>query len=259
MKKTFITVVACVVLIFSSTIQVIAGMFLLPDPFEIWSADGTTVFRWDPGPEENWHWHGMTQASVYRNGELLYTVENLPIRGQTEIGFFFSQDFQHLIHAPIGEVVALQFYSNGELIKTYYITDLVRDMRKVGYTSMSSAIWWDFIGDTRSPFEHIVERDILRVLTIDGILYEIDLTTGAIRNSIGGAGFWMRYGLLIAAGVFIVVILAIIRNKVAKGLGYSNNNHLPQASDIGGAQFSDIPIPDKQARRSTGRGGIHNG
>jgi len=39
-----------------------ADLFLQPEPFEIWSEDGTMVFRWCPGPDESWMLVGAVQA-----------------------------------------------------------------------------------------------------------------------------------------------------------------------------------------------------
>ena len=210
MKKIIFLITVYIALILFGSFQVAADSFMPPEPFEIWSDDGTIVFRWNPGDSYNWTFGA--QASVYLNGELLYSVENLPMLGEWAQNFFFSQDFIHFIHAPTtGHEVALRFYSYGELVKTYYIADLVRDMRKVT-RSETMAMWTGIIGDSRSWFEHILEHDILRVQTVDGILYEFDLTTGVILNSVGGENSfaWLRYGLFITAGVFIVGIITIV-------------------------------------------------
>jgi hypothetical protein len=182
MKKIFMIATIFAMFILFSATQIAADSFMSPEPFEIISNDGLMVFKWHPGSQENW-WQGTAKGEVYRNGELVYTVENLLIMGESKLNFFFSKDFQHFMYKPTtGDEFALQFYSNGELKKTYYINDLVSDMDRVSY-SVTMAMWLRSFPDTRSAFDHIIERDILRIMTVEGIIYEFDLTTGAILNS----------------------------------------------------------------------------
>ena len=189
-NKIICIILACIVLISFSAIQVSADSFLPPEPFEILSDDGSMVFRWIPSAD-----YRTAQAGVYRSGELVWSVENLPTMGVSVSNFFFSQDFQHMIFIPTthdfqsmimreeSTIVALEFYTNGELMKTHYISDIVRDMSRV-QRSVTMAFWRTAFPETRTMADHIVEHDILRIMTVERIIFDFCLTTGEILGYI---------------------------------------------------------------------------
>ncbi|MCL1912563.1 MAG: hypothetical protein FWG10_01440 [Eubacteriaceae bacterium] len=182
MQKTLFSVVICFTVILFGVIQVAADTFIEPVLFEILSDDGTMMFRWDPGSKENWS-HMTAQAGVYRNGELVYAVDNLPILGESESNFFFSSDFKCFIHMPTANFeVALRYYSNGKLEKTYYINDLVKNTSNVAF-SEDMAFWRDTYEFTNSAVEYFTQRNILRVMTIEGVVHWFDLLSGKILSS----------------------------------------------------------------------------
>lgn len=175
-RKIICAMLACMMLAAIGTVQVFADTFLSPEPFEIWSEDGTMVFRWTPD-QPDMH---TAQATMYRNGEPVYIMENLPTMGVGEWNFFFSQDFRHFVFIPAtGFSVAMEFYTDGELVKTYYIDNFIKDMNGLTRT-VTTLHWRGLFPDRRSNPEHITERDVLRIITREQIVYEIDLTTGAI-------------------------------------------------------------------------------
>ena len=181
---------AYTVMFLFGSIQVFADDFAPPRPFEIWSYDNERVFRWTPSPD-----YRVASANVYRNDKLIYTIENLPTWGVSADNFFLSQDFQHMIFIPTThdfqslnmemqqetEIVALKFYTNGELVRIHYIADVVNDMNNVN-RSVSMAFWRTGFPYTNAMAEHISEHDILRVITVEQVVLEIDLTTGEIVN-----------------------------------------------------------------------------
>ena len=190
MKRIVSVIIICMMMVFVSSVQVNADQFLPPEPFEIWSEDGVMVFRWVPGPD-----HRTAQAGVYQDGVLVYSIKNLPALGVSEHNFFLSQDFMHLVFIPAthgyqsmywfpqyeSTGVALVFYSNGELVKAHYISDLVSDMSRPMRTV--TAVWWrSAFPVTRAGAYHKVEYDILRVMTVERIIFEFDLTTGEILS-----------------------------------------------------------------------------
>ena len=220
MKKIVLASVVFVVVLIGS-IQIAADTFLPPEPFEIWSADGTKVFRFNPLYEDG-TMRRFAETAVYKDNEILYS-RAFPTMGVSESNFFFSQDFQHLMFMPTtGFEVALQFFTNGVLTKTHYISDLVRDTSQVRH-SVTMALWRGIFPDMHSAVEHIAEQDILRVITVDGIIYTFDLTTGVVlgceysnsgrvcRNNAGQQRIW----LFVAAGTTLVGIgvLAFVAKK----------------------------------------------
>ena len=124
---------------------VFADTFFPPEPFEIWSEDETTVFRWNPTDDEFWSLR-TAQAGVYRNGELVWSVENLPSTGESARSFLFSDDFRFMVFRPnVSQIAALGFFDNGVLIRSYRIGELVRDMSVVTY-SVTTASWENWSG-----------------------------------------------------------------------------------------------------------------
>ena len=175
-KKIICVILTVLVLTVFGAIKINADSFMAPEPFEIWSYDETMVFRWTPDyPNLR-----TAQATMHRNGELIYTMENLPTMGIGEWSFFFSQDFRHFMFVPTtGFSVAMEFYTDGELIKTHYIDNFIRDM-SAPMRSVTTLHWRGRFPDSRPNPEHIAEQDILRVMTRERIAYEFDLTTGAV-------------------------------------------------------------------------------
>ena len=115
MKMKMLLCLGMAIILLSGVTTVFADTFLPPEPFEIWSEDGTKVFRWNPGPEDNWS-RGFAQAGVYRNDELIYSIENLPILGVSSSQFLFSADLRYLVFVPsVSLVAALGFFENGVL------------------------------------------------------------------------------------------------------------------------------------------------
>ena len=172
-KFAIAMLLASVMMVFGG-ITAYADSFMPPEPFEIWSDDGTMVFIWNPGAEDNWS-QGTAQAGVYRDGELVYSVENLPIMGESENNFLFSSDFRHFVFRPtVGQVMALGFFEDGVLLRAYRIDELVRDMNVVTY-SVTIAMWENWQG---RDFD--VANNTLTIVTRDDITYVFDITTGEI-------------------------------------------------------------------------------
>ena len=156
-----------------------ADTFEPPEPFEIWSEDGTMVFRWDPGPEDNWS--RTAQAAVYRNGDLVYSVQNLPITGVSASNFLFSADLRYFVFRPtVSQVMALGFFEDGVLLQAYRIDELVRDMSVATY-SVTTAAWENW----RDRYFDAV-NNTLTIVTRDDITYVFDITTGGIIYDTAG-------------------------------------------------------------------------
>ena len=178
-RKTFIPVLLAVLMMFGG-VTVFADSFPPPEPFEIWSEDGMKVFTWTPIPEAN-----LAQAGVYRNDELVYSVENLPIMGESASSFLLSEDFRYLVFRPsVSKVVALGFFENGVLLRSYRIDELVRNMNLVTY-SVTTASWENWSGRN---FDTV--SNTLTIVTLDDITYVFDITTGEIiYDTVGDTPF----------------------------------------------------------------------
>ena len=151
--------------------------FMSPEDFEIWSEDGTRVFRWNP-PAEGL---GPAYARVYEDGEKIYSIENLPVMGESASNFIFSKDLRYLVFRPTAsQVAALGFFEDGILIRSYRIDQLVRDMTMVTYSVTMAS--WERWGSRYFD----AANNKLTVETVDGITYIFDITTGDIVYSDSG-------------------------------------------------------------------------
>lgn len=178
-RKSIVAILLVAIMVFGG-LTVYADTFLSPRPFEITSEDGTMVFRWNPGLEDNWT-HGTAQAGVYRNDELIYSVKNLPIRGESASNFLFSKGFDYLVFRPsVCQVMALGFFENGVLLRSYRIDELVRDMNVVIY-SVTTASWENWSGRNFDT-----ANNTLTIVTRDDITYIFDITTGEIISDTAG-------------------------------------------------------------------------
>ncbi|MCL2664275.1 MAG: hypothetical protein FWE82_01555 [Defluviitaleaceae bacterium] len=181
MKKIFFSLLIFSAFFLSKPVHINADSFVEPTPFEIYSEDGTYVLKWDPGGNDNWD-SGTAKASVYKNGEFLYSIDSLPIMGVGKNNFFPSQDFECLFFKPTtGFSTALEFYSRDELIKKYYINELVDNMDLVIH-SVTMSFWTGKFEGKNSGFDYIPERNILRLITVESMVYEFDLLTGNILS-----------------------------------------------------------------------------
>ena len=179
MKKIIMTMVLVITLI-AGGVTAYADTWIPAEPFDIWSEDGTSVFRWEPTERAN-----MARAGLYRNNELVYSVFNLPTMGGSASSFFFSNDMKHFAFRPAAEqVLALGFFENGVLIQTYRIDELVRDMNVVTYT-VTTASWENW---NERYFDTI--NNTLTIVTRDDITYVFDIITGEIiYNNAGDRPF----------------------------------------------------------------------
>jgi len=153
-----------------------ADSFPIPDPEILESKDGSRVFVFNPYGDENYPIMG-----VYSNTEPLELIYPISFEQMVFVNnLYFSADMCYLVFAPeVNQSIALEFYSNGDLIKMYWISNLVEDMNRVSY-SISMAFW-----ENRSKREFDIVNNTLAVTTVDNLSYLFDVTTGeAIEGKI---------------------------------------------------------------------------
>jgi len=179
-KKTLIMSILLAVTLLFGAVTAYGDTFIPPQPFEIWSEDGTKVFRWNPEGYES-RPGGTAQAGVYQNGTLVYSVGNLPTMGVSASNFFFSADLRHFAFRPAtGQIMALGFFEDGVLLRSYRIDELVRDMNVVTYT-VTTALWEDWSG---RYFDTV--NNTLTIVTRNDLKYIFDITTGEIIYDTAG-------------------------------------------------------------------------
>jgi hypothetical protein len=118
--------------------------------------------------------------------------------GWYSLELYLSFDGQYLVrigpwnrgHEPNNSDLAIAFYKNGNLLKEYSVVDLVKDKSKVQATA--SHYFWlarsDYLTD-KKPEKWQEDRlrldgmNVFHLKTIDGIMYQFDVTTGEIKKT----------------------------------------------------------------------------
>lgn len=117
---------------------------------------------------------------------------------------FVSHDGVYLVrmgpwnvgHKPQKDHLAVAFYKNGKLLKSYSTAQLVKDHEKV-VASVSHYMWQasasylpDLTEQQRQALAPCLNYDnTFKVHTIDGWTYEFDVTTGDIKSTTKIKGF----------------------------------------------------------------------
>ena len=176
MKKCIMAVALILMLFLTGTLTAAADLWEPPEFFKVYSEDESMFFQFVPRDIKRID-STRTMVSVYYNTEPPQLIHSWEFRDLAyENDFFFSKDLQHFAFIPQADFdIAVEFYSNGELVKTYSIRDLVRNYRRVFYTFSSA--WWLKEGQDR-PISQ--DGDMLTITTIDGLTYVFDINTGDI-------------------------------------------------------------------------------
>ena len=153
--KRKICLFLCVLLIFASAAPVFA-CWRAPEPFEVFSEDGTRVFVFNPATYDN-AYAAVYSISDEHERQLVYTVEDLASLSY-ESNFHFSYDMNHFARTlnwsglPIFEV-----FSNGIRTRTVLRSDIIEDYERIeSFTSIGPVynVAWrieNFSSDNFSP------------------------------------------------------------------------------------------------------------
>ena len=212
MGQKFVYILLITAVLFFSPDLVFADDWMAPSQFEIHSEDGSKFFQFDPGALDSSN--PFATAAVYENAnppKPIYEVENLRSWAY-ENNFYFTEDFMHFAFMPSPDFdIAIEFYSEGVLVKTYNIKDLVSRHSKIEYSTSSA--WWK-----NSDAEVVRDSDRLTITTIDNITYVFDIATGDIVEKHGVSNnIWISiiiFVIAVVAGIYISRV--IIKKK--KGL-----------------------------------------
>lgn len=150
--------------------------------FRIESEDGSKVFIYRPG-------RSLPRLAVYYNTvplQLIYTIAETPEHGLlSERCVIISECFQYIVLIPFRSGTVLRFYENGELLRSYALSDLVR------HTDASRYAWGIHLWEDVERRTFNSENNRLRIAAIDGIFpftstpigrraFVFDITTGEI-------------------------------------------------------------------------------
>ena len=208
---------AFVLIMFLIPIPASADDFVPPGPFYILSDDETKVFHVIPPWIEDLVTDDFPATGLYYNTDpliLIYLLES-PFEGSVsgfvwEQDFIFSRDMRYFVWIPVtnavtlfdtAETIALVFYANGIVQRTYMISDLVHDANAVHW-STTMAMW---IYD-RNDIIFDPETNRLTIETIDRRTYVFDITSGEIIGFIHSAPMFSLLQIIFTAGIILIGI-----------------------------------------------------
>ena len=170
MKRILIPLLITLIML-SCSITAYADDFPIPNPEVRGSDDGSRVFVFNPYKDD-----AFPAMGVYSNTEPMELIYPVNINQMVfMINFYFSSDMQYLVFLPeVNKSMAVEFYDNGDLIQTYWIGNLVKDMDQVSY-SVSMAFW-----ENRSKRVFDSSANTLSITTVDNLTYVFDITTGKV-------------------------------------------------------------------------------
>jgi hypothetical protein len=203
-SKALIGTAVIILLAFSVYNIAMADDFAPPEPAKIEIDDGNMVFFMTPPEYES---EGYLPTGLYYNTEspeLIYLVTpGLGIGSYSyfnEFNTFMSDDGMYFAHLPIPfqfdvpddevpffdsgnkvDAIALEFYVNGNLVRSYKVSELVRDYTQLRF-SVTMIDWLDF-GNFDAVCHYNSDTKTLSIITIDEIAYIFDISTGEILNS----------------------------------------------------------------------------
>ena len=188
-----------------------------PQPFYILSADGVLVFHVTPNFDARQRqiddWADLPPTGLYYNTDPpapIYLVDN-PCWALWEQDFLFSRDMHYFVWIPqtnaLGnrsDATALVFYAGGAVQKTYMVSDLVRDLDTVHF-STTTARWTNRNFRLISNFRLINNRLIIR--TVDRETLVFDITTGEMIGTVTDFAAFFVVGMIALGGgsVFLII------------------------------------------------------
>lgn len=155
----------------------------IPTPYATTSADGRFVFVMLPGKED---WSGHNSRGIAY--ELTWSGEWRELwrtQGWYSFRVHLAEDGQHLVRmgpwnagaAPSEKDLAVAFYREGSLVKSYSTAELVRDHARV----RASTSHYEWLADFPVRPELSLDGSF-SLQTIDGVRYRFSATTGAITS-----------------------------------------------------------------------------
>ena len=169
--KKICTAVLCILVIVFGTANAFACEFVPLDPTEIDLGDG--LIFWMVMPEDEIL--GYPASGLYKNGELIYTVD-------VDLNWwydrpYFSKSAMTFIRVG-GAFGSVRFYEQGRSVLTYRVIDLLRSGRDSLLPPFDT--WTTYRWILR--INHDRENNMLRITTTDNIIITFDLTTGLILS-----------------------------------------------------------------------------
>ena len=193
MKRMYAVLLVFCFVLFLATPMASADSWPEPEPFSIFSDDGSRVFH--VTPESEWvqeQWPDLPQSGLYYNTDPLtpiYLIEN-PCRMLWEQDFIFSDDMQYFAWIPqmnaerhnfeTSNAIALVFYANGVRQESYMVSDLIRNENTVNF-SVSTAQWIHSLHpEMRRAVSLDTENNHLSVETVERQTFVFDMTNGTM-------------------------------------------------------------------------------
>lgn len=189
-------------------IPVNADSFVEPKYFEVASKEGNRIFKWNPTDD----FSNPPIVQVVEDDKIIYTIDGTSNLGTSKQSFYFSNNMDYIVYEPVADQDnALHFYNKGELIKSYRIEQLVKDLDKITY-SETMAFWTH----EEKPIEFDQNNNTLKVTTVDNIEYLFDITTGEYQNQneVNILGYILIGIIGLAVGYVALKLIDNRKNKI---------------------------------------------
>lgn len=159
-----------------------------PTPRITTSQSGEHIFVSTPNAETPWDTR-KAQGVAYHLDSSGNLKESWRIDGWYSFSTFLLNDGRHLVrmgpwnvgYKPEAEDLAIAFYEDGKLIKSYSTVELVKDPSKVHVSSSHYDWLTDWDQTTHAP--KLAANDSFTLTTADGIHYKFDARTGNILSA----------------------------------------------------------------------------
>lgn len=198
-----------------------ADIELLPHTYIVTSENQKVYFKMY-ADYEDYSNEGFGEAFIISNNSedsLIWKTN-----GWYASGVYISNDGHYLVRPglwPLSPMdtndLAVAFYKDGKLLKSYSTPDLVKNVNKVEYSvSHYRYYYW---------FKFYPYKNQLRIITVDNLIYTFNITTGEILSIEND--FWLFkklrsvddvkiYGSLIIISLILGIILGILIYLILK-------------------------------------------
>jgi hypothetical protein len=156
---------------------------------------------------------GYPKSGLYRNGELIYTVESYLYRSY----LYFSSDRMSFLYVPStgGSLWVAGFFKQGERLLEHTLSDLLRRPERVPETTIG--YFWDVWNERI----YSRENNTLQVTTVEGTQIIFDITTGLIIHPEimpprGILGVIIDNAKIIGLGILTGVVLIMLLVKLKR-------------------------------------------
>jgi hypothetical protein len=157
-----------------------ADLFQTPYPYVVASSDGKYYFKMLPTRKERFALDTNGKGILYEVAEGKKDKELWRVSGWYSFSTYIYHDGKHLVRMgngnggePSNNHLAIAFYENGKLLKSYSTLDILKTPSKVP----KGISYYRYLKDTPGFYKG---TEMFSILTVEDIEYTFDVTTGEI-------------------------------------------------------------------------------